>query len=187
MFALPDTRSTPLVETERQRISPNYGYGHQGLRPVDGGDRDRDHPMAAIPARESRRSRFRPLDAHHPVQLIEGSREVLATYVPATKGWAPHQGRPCRRASSPVPGSARSSTERNRLREGRGDLSRLLDSLASGPTEFAMVGKIATLGVLPVIAIGGSDFYFPKRLPGRRGRWRRIRSVIRVRSRSAGK
>jgi putative hydrolase of the HAD superfamily len=152
-----------LVETERQNLA-TYGYGIKGfvLSMVETAIVITD---GRIPARDIEAILgFGRSMLVHPVQLIEGAREVLATLRGRdhelwllTKGdLFDQESKLARSGLSPFFHRIEIVSEKDEA-----TYLRLLERHGVSPEEFAMVGNSLRSDVLPVIAIGGRAFHVP--------------------------
>jgi putative hydrolase of the HAD superfamily len=152
-----------LVETERQNLA-TYGYGIKGfvLSMVETAIAITD---GRIPARDIEAILgFGRSMLAHPVQLIEGAREVLETLRDRdhelwllTKGdLFDQESKLARSALSPFFDRVEIVSEKD-----ESTYLRLLERHGVVPDEFAMVGNSIRSDVLPVLAIGGRAFHVP--------------------------
>jgi len=152
-----------LVETERQNLA-TYGYGIKGfvLSMVETAIAitDRRIPVHDIEAILG----FGRTMLAHPVQLIEGARDVLETLRARdhelwllTKGdLFDQESKLARSGLSPLFHRIEIVSEKD-----ESAYLRILDRHGVSPDEFAMVGNSVRSDVLPVIAIGARAFHIP--------------------------
>jgi putative hydrolase of the HAD superfamily len=152
-----------LVETERQNLA-TYGYGIKGfvLSMVETAILISD---GRIPARDIEAILgFGRSMLAHPVQLIEGARDVLETLRGRdhelwllTKGdLFDQESKLARSGLSPLFHRIEIVSEKDEA-----TYLRLLDRHGVSPDEFAMIGNSLRSDVLPVIAIGARAFHVP--------------------------
>jgi putative hydrolase of the HAD superfamily len=152
-----------LVETERQNLA-TYGYGIKGfvLSMVETAIAITD---GRIPARDIEAIiGFGRTMLAHPVQLIEGAREVLETLRARDHElWLLTKGDLFDQESKLARSGLSLFFHRIEIVSEKDEATylRLLERHGVSPDEFAMIGNSLRSDVLPVIAIGGQAFHVP--------------------------
>jgi putative hydrolase of the HAD superfamily len=158
-----DAIEARLVETERQNLA-TYGYGIKGfvLSMLETAIAITD---GRIPARDIETILgFGRSMLAHPVQLIEGAREVLATLRERDHElWLLTKGDLFDQESKLARSGLSSLFDRIEIVSEKDEATyrRLLDRHGVSPDEFAMIGNSLRSDVLPVVAIGARALHVP--------------------------
>ena len=158
-----DAIDARLVETERQNLA-TYGYGIKGfvLSMLETAIAITD---GRIPARDIETILgFGRSMLAHPVQLIDGAREVLTTLRERDHElWLLTKGDLFDQESKLARSGLSVFFERIEIVSEKDEATyrRLLDRYGVSPDEFAMIGNSLRSDVLPVVAIGARAIHVP--------------------------
>ena len=158
-----DAIDARLVETERQNLA-TYGYGIKGfvLSMLETAIAITD---GRIPARDIETILgFGRSMLAHPVQLIDGAREVLTTLRERDHElWLLTKGDLFDQESKLARSGLSIFFERIEIVSEKDEATyrRLLDRYGVSPDEFAMIGNSLRSDVLPVVAIGARAIHVP--------------------------